>query len=289
MTKEQGWYYKYDAAEAAKYYFIRERTAKVVLYLIVFVTWFLTVRYLIPGTSSLWPCLLAFCITIIADFAHDIYMSIHNIHIWSILVMECDPEKMLEFISIVEPHKKLRKKSWEQARMVYLVRKAQIYLDLKRPDEGLIYLKQAVIPIKEFTAELLRLTMIAYYAYEMQDRAGFDRAKQDMEKLLALKKYNKTDLTVYKKQMAFVRMRKLLWDGKKDDARALINSLLPAEMTASGSERNRVLLHMHLAELDMEDGDKAAAKPHLEYVISHGNTLGVVKDAKKMLQKMENC
>lgn len=285
MTKEQGWYYKYDAAEAAKYYFIRERVANALLYLLMLGPLLWMIQDFISGVSSLWLYLLSLCIINIAGWAHDKYTSIHNIHIWSILFMECDPEKMLEFISLVEPYKKWGKKRWEQARMMYLVRKAQIYLDLKRPDEGLTYLKQADVPMEEFAAELLRLTMYAYYAYEMQDRAGFDRAKQDMEKLPALKKYNKAELRGYKKQMAFVRMRKLLWDGKKEEARALISSLLQEEMTAGGNEMNRVFLHMRLADLDIEDGDQAAAKPHLEYVISHGNTLGVVEDAKKMIEE----
>lgn len=285
MEKKHGRYYRYDAEEVAKKFFFVAYLANSILFLTVFGMIIWTLVDIASGTVDLSLCLMRIIIVFIiysvyCDWATSVHAQIINI-----LYVDCDPEKLLKFDSIREKHIKK-----EEARMALLLRKAQVCLYMNgRYEEGFGYLKQVHFSKKKFMRELSLLSCHGYYAYEKRDREKFDLVKQDMERLPALMKYNEVQMKLYKKQMAFMRMRKLILEGKKDEAKVLINKLLSEEMTQSGSELNRVILHMRLAELDMEDGNKASAKPHLQYVISNGNTLGVVEDAKKMLQEMENC
>lgn len=284
MKKKHGLYYRYDAEAVAKNFRFVGTLANGILFVTVFV---MIIRIFVDIASDAFDLSLCLLRLLIAVMTYSIYRDVARIvhtQILNIIYMDCDPEKMLKYDTIRE-----RRVKKEDARMALLLRKAQVCLYLNgRYEEGLGYLKQVHFTKKEFMLELSLLSCHGYYAYERQDREKFEQVKQEMKRLPTLMKCNETQMKLYKRQMEFMRMRELLLDGKKEEAKVLINNLLSWEMTEAGSELNRVILHMHLAELDMADGDTVSARPHLEYVISNGNTLGVVEDAEKMLKDMKN-
>lgn len=276
MEKKHGWYYKYDAEESARRFILQARISKGIAITIAFA---MLILLLLDNSLGDIKLLIGY----LAMIGYFIFTFILRGQVLNILYMECDPEKMLKFDSIIETYAKR-----EQIKMAYLLRKALVCLYLNdKHDEGLEYLKQVDFPKKKFTTEVSRLACYGAYAYQKNDRESFNRIKQDMEQLPSVMKHNERQMKIYRTQMEYMQMRELIWDGKKDEARHLINKLLSEQMNAGGLEINRVVFHMRLAELDMEAGETNNAKVHLEYVISHGNTLGMVKDAEKILQSME--
>lgn len=80
--------------------------------------------------------------------------------------------------------------------------------------------------------------------------------------------------------MRFLELEELLWDGQTEEARTLLYALLEKEPY----QLRKVVVHMQLAQLDIEAGEYGNAKQHLEYVIAHGNQLVIVSQAKEQLE-----
>lgn len=193
-----------------------------------------------------------------------------------VLYMDCAPVKMLDITNLWEKKDRFRK-----AKNTFLLLKAQccIYIP-ERLEEGLAYLQQINFTKKLLDREAVRLLLFAQYSKKQGDRESFDKAKSDMEQLPALypgKKYQKGR---WEKAMRFLELEELLWDGQTEEARTLLYALLEKEPY----QLRKVVVHMQLAQLDIEAGEYGNAKQHLEYVIAHGNQLVIVSQAKEQLE-----
>lgn len=99
------------------------------------------------------------------------------------------------------------------------------------------------------------------------------------EKALAERRLNKALSSQYAFTLENIQCALLLKDKKTDGLAERLQSLLDRAAT----EYQRVVLHYGLAELALLESRPADARPHLEYVIAHGNKLGIKAKAEKML------
>lgn len=197
-----------------------------------------------------------------------------TIQLLSILVVDCDPVKMYDIYVIWEQSDKKGKR-----KDAFLLQKAQCcrYIPERR-EEGRAYLEQVDFKKKQLATEANRLLNVAAYAKYKNDRIGFDRAKADMEQLVNQYPGNKLQRRSYEKVMQSLVLQELLWDEKDTEARTILQSFLETE----DSPLNKVMFHMDLARLDVKEQEYENARTHLEYVITHGNRLPVVAEAKEL-------
>ncbi|MCM1494466.1 MAG: hypothetical protein NC089_01545 [Bacteroides sp.] len=193
-----------------------------------------------------------------------------------VLYMDCDPAKMLDIITLWEKRDRNGK-----AKNTFLLLKAQCckYIP-ERLDEGLACLQQINFTKKQLAQESILLFLFAQYSKIRGDRESFDRVKIAIEQLPALYPGNTYQKSNWEKAMQLVKLEELLWDGKAEEARTLVCTLLDKEPY----QLSKVGFHMQLAQLDIEAGEYANAKQHLEYVIAHGNRLTSVSEAKERLE-----
>lgn len=150
-------------------------------------------------------------------------------------------------------------------------------------EEGLAYLQQINFRQKLLDREAIRLLLFAQYSRKQGDRESFDKVKTDMEQLPTLYPGNKLQKKNWAKAMRFLELEELVWDGKTEEARTLLYTLLEKEPY----QLSKVMFHMQLAQLDIESEEYANAKLHLEYVIAHGNQLASVSKAKEQLEDIQ--
>lgn len=198
-----------------------------------------------------------------------------NVQLLLILMGDCDPVKMYEVYSVWEQYDKKGK-----GKNMFMLQKAQCcrYIPERR-EEGRTYLEQLDFKKKQLDVEATRLYNIAVYAKYGNDRVGFEKAKAELEQLSNQYPGNKIQKKEYERTLQIVTLQELLWDEKDAEARALLNTFLETEKTPL----NKVMLHMHFARLDMKVKDYENAKKHLDYVITYGNKLPVVPEAKELL------
>lgn len=193
-----------------------------------------------------------------------------------VLYMDCDPVKMLDIITLWEKRDRNGK-----AKNTFLLLKAQCckYIP-ERLDEGLACLQQINFTKKQLAQESIQLFLFAQYSKIRGDRESFDRVKIAIERLPALYPGNAYQKSNWEKAMQLVKLEELLWDGKVEEARTLICTLLDKEPY----QLSKVGFHMQLAQLDIEAEEYTNARQHLEYVIAHGNQLTSVSEAKEQLE-----
>lgn len=104
------------------------------------------------------------------------------------------------------------------------------------------------------------------------------------EKALAERRLNKALTQQYAFSLENIQCTLLLADRKTAGLEERFQSLLDRAST----EYQRTALHYDLAELAIREGRPADARPHLEYVIAHGNKLGLVDEAKTTLKALES-
>lgn len=200
-----------------------------------------------------------------------------SVQLIAILMKDCDPVKMYDIYVIWEQSAKT-----ERQKNTFLLEKAQCcrYIP-ERWDEGMAYLSQVNFKKKQLDWEAARLFNIAMYAKYKNDRAGFEQAKADMVQLPNQYPGNRIQRKQFEKWMQSLTIQELLWDEKDAEARTMINSILETEVFPL----NKVMFRMHLARLDVKAQEYANAKEHLEYVITYGNRLPVVSEAKELLEE----
>lgn len=103
------------------------------------------------------------------------------------------------------------------------------------------------------------------------------------EKLMAERRLNKARSDQYAFSLENIQCTLLLKDKKTAGLEERFQSLL----TRATTEYQRVCVHYDLAELAIREGRPADARPHLEYVIAHGNKLGVVDEAQTVLEALK--
>lgn len=142
-------------------------------------------------------------------------------------------------------------------------------------------LKEYKNPKQTWSSEVFRLNELMNYAFAMKDREAFGRAKDEFVQLPSrLIKPKKTEDSLYHQAMEMVQLKELFWDERNQEARAQANKLLQGNI----AKCDMVFLHMILAQLDLREKKNDEAKEHLQFVITHGNTLSAVDEAKKLLQ-----
>lgn len=200
----------------------------------------------------------------------------NSLQLEGVLFMDCDPIKMYDIYNLWEQYDKKGK-----ARNAFLLSKAQCCRFIpERMEEGMEYLSQVKLNKKQMHMESLRLLCVAAYARYKEDRAIFDKAKFEME-ILCAKARGKAMKQDYNRILQFINMYELLWDEKDAQARKLINHLL---LNHNETRINKVRFHMNLALLDRKEKDYESAKLNLEYVVKFGNKLGIVPEAKELLE-----
>lgn len=204
----------------------------------------------------------------------------NSLQLEGVLFMDCDPIKMYDIYNLWAQYDKKGK-----ARNAFLLSKAQCCRFIpERMEEGMEYLNQIKLNKKQLQMESLRLLCVAAYARYKEDRAVFDKAKFEME-LLCSKARGQAMKQDYNRILQFINMYELLWDEKDAQARTLINHLL---LNPKETRINKVRFHMNLALLDMKEKDYENAKLNLEYVVKFGNKLGIVPEAKELLETCKN-
>lgn len=201
-----------------------------------------------------------------------------SVQLINIFMGDCDPVKMYDIYILWEQLAKT-----ERQKNTFLLEKAQCcrYIP-ERWEEGMTYLEQVDFKKTQMDWEASRLFNIAAYAKYRNDRAGFEQAKADLEQLPnqfpGIKAQSKQRVH-YEKLLQAITVQELLWDEKDAEARTLLNTLLRTEIFPL----NKVMFHMYLARLDMKEKAYENAREHLEYVITYGNKLPVVPEAKELL------
>lgn len=170
-----------------------------------------------------------------------------------------------------------------KAKHTFLLLKAQCCRFIPgRLEKGLVYLQQVNFTKKYLGWEANRLLLFAQYSKIRGDRESFDKVKSDMEQLPYDYSGNKFRRKSWERTMRLLELEELLWDGKTEEARNRINTLLEQAPNQIGKKR----LHMQLAQLDIEAEEYANAKRHLNYVIAYGNQLSIVGEAKECLESI---
>ena len=197
-----------------------------------------------------------------------------------ILMVDCDPVKMYEVANYLETIQK--KESGRN--LIYLV-KAQSCRYIKgKLDEGFECLKRVNYKKKKISREANILNEFLNYAYEKKDRELFYIMADNLKRLPSLfPKCNNFEKDFYDKIMLYLRWKEVLWDGTNEEIRRLANEM----STIKNDMLNQIMLHMHLAEIDIKESEYKNACMHLEYVIAHGNTMSVVDKAKEMMMAMQ--
>lgn len=295
MNQTHSKYYNCNANEAMKQYKFKYRLWYVIeiiltLLIIIWMIWSLGDFIVTRGMANingdnissadngylLLKLIGVVCLILIILFTRAILYRIETSQLKNVLWNDCDPYKMYEILVLWESFVKRG-----DVRNNILLLKAQCcrYIP-KYQEEGLATLQELDFEMKLIDREASRLLQFAYYSKINGDHESFLKVKTDMEHLPEVYSCkSKFRREGYERALQNLNLQEALWDGKRQEARKLLEALLEQE----NCRLNKVMLQMELARLDLATEEFENAKQHLEYVITYGNKLPVVSEAKEQI------
>ena len=234
------------------------------------------VIYIVLLNADRKESILVLLLAIVPIFLMKMNAGLSALRMQEILSVDCDPVKLLQIMGYGEQLGRNKKKSEPNFTKIQCCRHIS-----GRIEEGFAMLKEYKNPKQTWSSEIFRLNERMNYAFAMKDREAFGRAKDEFVQLPnRLSKPKKTEDNLYHQAMEMVQLKELFWDERNQEARAQANKLLQGNI----AKCDTVFLHMILAQLDLREKKNDEAKEHLQFVITHGNTLSAVDEAKKLLQ-----
>lgn len=234
------------------------------------------VIYIVLLNADRKESILVLLLAIVPIFLVKMNAGMSALRMQEILSVDCDPVKLLQIMEYGEQLGRNKKKSEPNFTKIQCCRHIS-----GRIEEGFAMLKEYKNPKQTWSSEVFRLNELMNYAFAMKDREAFGRAKDEFVQLPSrLIKPKKTEDSLYHQAMEMVQLKELFWDERNQEARAQANKLLQGNI----AKCDMVFLHMILAQLDLREKKNDEAKEHLQFVITHGNTLSAVDEAKKLLQ-----
>lgn len=234
------------------------------------------VIYIVLLNADRKESILVLLLAIVPIFLMKMNAGMSALRMQEILSVDCDPVKLLQIMEYGELLGRNKKKSEPNFTKIQCCRHIS-----GRIEEGFAMLKEYKNPKQTWSSEVFRLNELMNYAFAMKDREAFGRAKDEFVQLPSrLIKPKKTEDSLYHQAMEMVQLKELFWDERNQEARAQANKLLQGNI----AKCDMVFLHMILAQLDLREKKNDEAKEHLQFVITHGNTLSAVDEAKKLLQ-----
>lgn len=275
MMKQHSQYYQYGVEEVIKQFRMKLHINTIIFLSLALADLIWILHHGVHGTVALFlQYLFMICILVI----HQIVHYSHFPRLTHILMTDCDPYKFYEVLMKLDKYDRVGR-----GKNTLLFYKAACcsYMQ-ERTEEGLSYLKSVNFKKKVLDREANVLLLFANYSKRKNDRTSFDLIKRDLENLPNIIAYKEIQKKNYDNTYKMFRVIESIWNEEDETARKLINELLAENPTVL----NQVIFNMYLARLDIKENEKMNAKMHLEYVITHGNKMAIVEEAKELLEKL---
>ncbi len=198
---------------------------------------------------------------------------------------DCDPKPLLELAQDSLDQFDRRGKSGRASLLAWRLNKSSALIALGRYEEALTELDSIQSRLQERFQEPM-LVCRNNRAAALGALGRVEEMEREMEEVGRLLAGVRPNTGIFQASQIAIRLNQcallLLKEGGSPRVERLYEELLEED----ASPRNQVIAHLGLAKCALAQGDKEGAKPHLRYVLDHGNKLVARQTAQDLWESL---
>ncbi len=233
----------------------------------------LTVIYLLVAAELPWLLLYGVCIR---RRSREALLALNG---------NCDPEPLLELAQESLDQFDRRGKSRRVSLLSWRLNKSSALIALGRYEEALAELDSISAKLRERFQEAM-LVCRNNRAAALGALGRVEEMEQEMAQIGQLLGEIRPNTGIFRASQTAIRFNQgvllLLKEGGSLQAERLYKELLDEE----ASPRHQVIAHLGLARCALAQGEKEEARPHLRYVLNHGNKLAARQTAQELWDQL---